>query len=150
MNKLAKIKSKISGPVDPQKKVFQSNTKYAKSLCFDWLYITWRKSSQSHWNAREIISSLIMENILEIQILKSSRRFIIFCKTANVGSWNWPILAQLTELNWVTLYTSCPLPGRKPCPLFLAAHHHHCNGIFHHIFKLSQFHWMFLWQRPGY
>ena len=56
--------------------------------------------------------------------------------TSSVGSWNWPILARLTKLNWLTLYTACPLPRRKPCLLFLAAHHH-CNSICHHIFKCA-------------
>ena len=55
---------------------------------------------------------------------------------SSVGSWNWPILARLTKLNWLTLYTACPLPRRKPCLLFLAAHHH-CNGICHNIFKCA-------------
>ena len=95
----------------PSRRNIFKNTKYF-SVSF-YCILTWRKSSQSHWKARDIMFSLIV-NLDVDRIQKKSH---ITSKQA-FEKLRVPTHGQSKEL---TLYTACPLPKmprRKPCLLF--------------------------------
>ena len=112
---------------NPLREIFQSNTKYFLKyetlLCFDPAYITWRKSSQSQWNAREIISSLIL--ILKFKNSTGASKQL-FCHNLSYVKLGWvlkvtvdPSAASLVELTDPVCTAVRPLPRRKLCLLFL-------------------------------